>query len=93
MLNAFKLIWNFSSKRKREYRNAVLLSFVEGLFLMAKMFAVIMAIYAVFGRYPLSNAIIAVAALTVVYIVGVFLSSYKGQLASMSAGFGKEAEP
>ena len=88
MLNAFKLIWNFSSKRKKEYKNAVLLSFVEGLFLMAKMFAVIVAIYAVFGRYSLSNAVIAILVLTIVYIVGVFISSYKGQLASMSAGFG-----
>lgn len=88
MLNAFKLIWNFSSKRKKEYRNAIIFSFLEGLFLMAKMFAVIIAIYALFGRYPLSNAVIAVLALTVLYIVGVFIFSYKMQLTSMSAGFG-----
>ena len=88
MLNAFKLIWNFSSKRKKEYRNAIIFSFLEGLFLMAKMFAVIIAIYALFGRYPLSNAVIAVLALTVLYIAGVFIFSYKMQLTSMSAGFG-----
>ena len=88
MLNAFKLIWNFSSKRKKEYRNAIILSFLEGLFLMAKMFAVIIAIYALFGRYPLSNAVIAVLTLAVFYIVGVFIFSYKMQLTSMSAGFG-----
>ena len=88
MLNAFKLIWNFSSKRKKEYRNAIIFSFLEGLFLMAKMFAVIIAIYALFGRYPLSNAVIAVFALAVLYIVGVFIFSYKMQLTSMSAGFG-----
>ena len=69
MLNAFKLIWNFSSKRKKEYRNAIIFSFLEGLFLMAKMFAVIIAIYALFGRYPLSNAVIAVFALAVFYIL------------------------
>lgn len=88
MLNAFKLIWNFSNKRKKEYRNAIIFSFLEGLFLMAKMFAVIIAIYALFGRYPLSNAVIAVFALAVLYIVGVFIFSYKMQLTSMSAGFG-----
>ena len=88
MLNAFKLIWNFSSKRKKEYRNAIIFSFLEGLFLMAKMFAVIIAIYALFGRYPLSNAVIAVLTLAVFYIVGVFIFSYKMQLTSMSAGFG-----
>ena len=88
MLNAFKLIWNFSSKRKKEYRNAIIFSFLEGLFLMAKMFAVIIAIYALFGRYPLSNAVIAVFALAVLYIVEVFIFSYKMQLTSMSAGFG-----
>lgn len=88
MLNAFKLIWNFSSKRKKEYRNAIIFSFLEGLFLMAKMFAVIIAIYALFGRYPLSNAVIAVFALAVLYIVGVFIFSYKMQLTSMSARFG-----
>ena len=76
MLNAFKLIWNFSAKRKKEYKNAVLLSFIEGLFLMAKMFAVIVAIYAVLGRFSLSSAVIAIAVLTVVYIAGVFASSY-----------------
>ena len=58
------------------------------LFLMAKMFAVIIAIYALFGRYPISNAVIAVFALAVFYIVGVFIFSYKMQLTSMSAGFG-----
>lgn len=88
MLNAFKLIWNFSTKRKKEYRNAIIFYFLEGLFLMAKMFAVIIAIYALFGRYPLSNAVIAVLALTVLYIAGVFIFSYKMQLTSMSAGFG-----
>lgn len=88
MLNAFKLIWNFSSKRKKEYKNAILFSFLEGLFLMAKMVAVIVAIYAMFGRYPISNAVIVVLALTILYIVGIFIFSYKGQLASMSAGFG-----
>lgn len=88
MLNAFKLIWNFSSKRKKEYRNAIIFSFLEGLFLMAKMFAVIIAIYALFGRYPLSNAVIAVFALAVFYIIGVFIFSYKMQLTSMAAGFG-----
>lgn len=88
MLNAFKLIWNFSNKRKKEYRNAILLSFIEGLFLMTKMFAVIIAIYAVFGKYSISNAILIILLLTIVYIVGVFIASYKGQLASMSAGFG-----
>ena len=55
---------------------------------MAKMFAVIIAIYALFGRYPLSNAVIAVFALAVFYIIGVFIFSYKMQLTSMSAGFG-----
>ena len=69
MLNAFKLIWNFSSKRKKEYKNAILFSFLEGLFLMAKMVAVIVAIYAMFGRYPISNAVIVVLALTILYIV------------------------
>ena len=88
MLNAFKLIWNFSSKRKKEYRNAIIFSFLEGLFLMAKMFAIIVAIYALFGRYPISNAVITVLALAVLYIVGVFIFSYKMQLTSMSAGFG-----
>lgn len=88
MLNVFKRIWNFSSKRKTEYKKAILLSFIEGLFLMAKMIAVIVTIYAVFGKYSISNAVIIVLSLTVLYIAGVFISSYKGQLASMSAGFG-----
>ena len=70
MLNAFKLIWNFSSKRKKEYKNAIIFSFLEGLFLMAKMFAVIIAIYALFGRYPLSNAVIAVSIGRSVYCWG-----------------------
>nr|WP_244141082.1 ABC transporter transmembrane domain-containing protein [Ruthenibacterium lactatiformans] len=52
------------------------------------MVAVIVAIYAMFGRYPISNAVIVVLALTILYIVGIFIFSYKGQLASMSAGFG-----
>lgn len=47
---------------------------------MAKMFAVIVAIYAVFGRYPILNAVIAILALTVLYIVGVFFPAIRDNL-------------
>ena len=88
MLNAFQMIWNFSNKRKGTYKSAVIFSFVEGLFLMTKMFAIIIAIYTVFGTYSVASAIRWIVLLTLTYIIGVAIFSYKMQSASMSAGFG-----
>ena len=88
MLNAFKMIWNFSEKRKGTYKSALIFSFVEGLFLMTKMFAIIIAIYAIFGTYSVSNSIVWIVILALIYIIGVTIFSYKMQGASMSAGFG-----
>ena len=88
MINAFKLVWNFSENRKATYKSAFIFSLIEGLFLMTKMFAIIIAIYAIFGIYSISKAIVLIVALALIYIVGVSIFSYKMQTASMSAGFG-----
>ena len=88
MFNAFRLLWDFSDKRRGTYKTAFLLSFIEGLFLMTKMFAIIIAIYAVFGINSISYSVILITALTLIYIIGVAIFSYKMQIASMSAGFG-----
>lgn len=88
MLDALKMIWQFSDKRKKSYKKAMIFSFIEGLFLMAKMFAVIVAVYTLYGTCAASKGVAIIIALTVIYIAGVFTFSYKMQITSMETGFG-----
>lgn len=88
MIESLSKVWNFSKKRQKSLVQALILSFVEGLFMMLKMFAVIYAVYTLFGNYSIKYGVTAVLIMTIVCIAGVFLSSYKMQITSVEAGYG-----
>lgn len=87
MFEAIKSVWNFSEKRQGSLVKILILSFIEGIFVMLKMIAIILAVNAMFNSNLMDNYIYKVMILGIVCIIGVFGLGYFIQLGSVSVGF------
>lgn len=87
MFEALKSVWNFSEKRQGSLVKILILSFIEGMFVMLKMIAIILAVNAMFNSNLMDNYIYKVMILGIVCIIGVFGFGYFTQLGSVSVGF------
>lgn len=87
MFEALKSVWNFSEKRQGSLVKILILSFIEGMFVMLKMIAIILAVNAMFNSNLMDNYIYKVMILGIVCIIGVFGLGYFTQLGSVSVGF------
>lgn len=87
MFEAIKSVWNFSKKRQGSLVKILILSFIEGIFVMLKMIAIILAVNAMFNSNLMDNYIYKVMILGIVCIIGVFGLGYFTQLGSVSVGF------
>lgn len=87
MFEALKSVWNFSKKRQGSLVKILILSFIEGIFVMLKMIAIILAVNAMFNSNLMDNYIYKVMILGIVCIIGVFGLGYFTQLGSVSVGF------
>lgn len=87
MFDALKSVWNFSEKRQGSLVKILILSFIEGIFVMLKMIAIILAVNAMFNSNLMDNYIYKVMILGIVCIIGVFGLGYFTQLGSVSVGF------
>lgn len=87
MFEALKGVWNFSEKRQGSLVKILILSFIEGIFVMLKMIAIILAVNAMFNSNLMDNYIYKVMILGIVCIIGVFGFGYFTQLGSVSVGF------
>lgn len=87
MFEAIKSVWNFSEKRQGSLVKILILSFIEGIFVMLKMIAIILAVNAMFNSNLMDNYIYKVMILGIVCIIGVFGLGYFTQLGSVSVGF------
>ena len=87
MFEAIKSVWNFSKKRQGSLVKILILSFIEGIFVMLKMIAIILAVNAMFNSNLMDNYIYKVMILGIVCIIGVFSFGYFTQLGSVSVGF------
>lgn len=87
MFEAIKSVWNFSEKRQGSLVKILILSFIEGIFVMLKMIAIILAVNAMFNSNLMDNYIYKVMILGIVCIIGVFGIGYFTQLGSVSVGF------
>ncbi|MDQ0274937.1 ATP-binding cassette subfamily B protein [Peptoniphilus koenoeneniae] len=87
MFEALKSVWNFSKKRQGSLVKILILSFIEGIFVMLKMIAIILAVNAMFNSNLMDNYIYKVMILGIVCIIGVFGFGYFTQLGSVSVGF------
>ena len=87
VFEALKSVWNFSEKRQGSLVKILILSFIEGIFVMLKMIAIILAVNAMFNSNLMDNYIYKVMILGIVCIIGVFGLGYFTQLGSVSVGF------
>ncbi|UHR02011.1 ABC transporter ATP-binding protein/permease [Peptoniphilus sp. GNH] len=87
MFEAIKSVRNFSKKRQGSLVKILILSFIEGIFVMLKMIAIILAVNAMFNSNLMDNYIYKVMILGIVCIIGVFGLGYFTQLGSVSVGF------
>lgn len=87
MFEALKSVWNFSKKGQGSLVKILILSFIEGIFVMLKMIAIILAVNAMFNSNLMDNYIYKVMILGIVCIIGVFGFGYFTQLGSVSVGF------
>lgn len=87
MFEALKSVWNFSEKRQGSLVKILILSFIEGIFVMLKMIGIILAVNAMFNSNLMDNYIYKVMILGIVCIIGVFGFGYFTQLGSVSVGF------
>ena len=87
MFEAIRSVWNFSKKRQGSLVKILILSFIEGIFVMLKMIAIILAVNAMFNSNLMDNYIYKVMILGIVCIIGVFGLGYFTQLGSVSVGF------
>lgn len=87
MFEAIKSVWNFSKKRQGSLVKILILSFIEGIFVMLKMIAIVLAVNAMFNSNLMDNYIYKVMILGIVCIIGVFGLGYFTQLGSVSVGF------
>ena len=87
MFESIRNIWNFSIKRQHRLVKILILSFIEGMFVMLKMAAVIFAVNAMFNKFATDNYIHKVIMLGIICIVGVFALGYFTQLGSVRVGF------
>lgn len=87
MFESIRKIWNFSAKRQPQFAKIILLSFIEGLFIMLKMVAVIVAVDALFHKDLVKQSLYKEILLGVLCIAGVFAFGYFTQFNSVRVGF------
>ena len=87
MLETFKRIWSFSEKRHKSLIKALLLSFLRSVFGITQILAIIITVNVLTGNAEPKSSIIKIIGLTLVCIVGNFLTSYSEQTSTLETGF------
>ena len=87
MFESLRNIWNFSIKRQGQLAKILLLSFIEGMFIMLKTVSIIFAVHAMFHKAYMNYYICQVIIFGVICILGVFVVGYFTQLGAVSVGF------
>ena len=87
MFGSLKKIWQFSEKRHDAIGKGLLLSFLRSLFGICQLFSIIITAKVLLGTILAKTGIYEILGLTVLCILGNFLTSYFEQTATMEAGF------
>ena len=87
MFGSLKKIWQFSEKRHDSVVKGLILSFLRSLFGICQLFSIVITTRVLLGTVPAKNGIYEILGLTVLCILGNFLTSYFEQTATMEAGF------
>ena len=86
-MNTFQKIWDFTKSRHSSMIKSLVFSFIRSVFGITQIFAVILAIQVVMGEAPVQKSIIWILVLTLVCIIGNFITSYIEQTSTLKTGF------
>lgn len=87
MLDIFKKIWKLSEKRHSSLVRGLVISFIRSVFGLTQIFAIMLAIEVLMGKAQADWAVKVIIGLTVVCVVGNFVTSYLEQISTMETGF------
>ena len=87
MLESFKKIWKFSSKRHKNVLFGLLFSFLRSAFGVTQLLSILYAIQVLTQALPLRDGLIRIGILTAVCIAGNFATSFLEQTNTMTTGF------
>ena len=87
MFGSLKKIWQFSEKRHAAVVKALILSFLRSLFGICQLFSIVITIGVLMGNTSVSTGIYSILGLTLLCVLGNFLTSYIEHTATMEAGF------
>ena len=87
MREAFQKIWQFSEKRHKAVCTSLLFSFLRSAFGITQILSIIRTVQVLTGQVPVKSGVIQVIALTVICILGNFLTSYFEQTNTMLTGY------
>ena len=87
MFESLKKIWQFSEKRHDSVVKGLILSFLRSLFGICQLFSIVITTRVLLGTLPAKTGIFEILGLTVLCVLGYFLTSYFEHTATMEAGF------
>ena len=87
MFESLKKIWQFSENRHEAVIKGLICSFFRSLFGICQILSIVITIRVLMGAMDTSTGIYSIVGLTVLCILGNFLTSYLEQTATMEAGF------
>ena len=87
MMQTLKRIWTFSLNRHGEIKKALVFSFLRSIFGVTQIIAILLAIEVVTMQRDAKQAILWIVGLTIICILGNFITSYIEQVQTLTAGF------
>ena len=87
MLNSLMKIWHFSENRHGAILKGLFLSFLRSLFGICQIFSIVLTVRVLTGGMDAKTGILSILGLTLLCILGNFLTSYAEHTCTMEAGF------
>ena len=87
MMQTFKRIWAFSKKRHGAMKKALLFSFLRSVFGITQIIAILLTIEVCMNQRDAKECILWIVGLTLICILGNFLTSYIEQINTLETGF------
>ena len=87
MINTFKKVWKNCQNRHKSFIYSLLFSFLRSIFAVTQIFAIIVTINVVLNKIEVKKGIIIIVVLTLICIIGNYITSYFEQINGMKTGF------
>lgn len=87
MIGIFSKVWEFSKDRHGSLVKALIFSFIRSAFGITQLFAIILTINILMGEADVRSGVTKIIVLTVICIIGNFVTSYVEQTSTLETGF------